>query len=74
MAIPSEKHPELKRLLDGLIGGSRDGAIKTDRCINPPTGCGKPATEFDNELSKKEFTINGLCQACQDKFFGTEEE
>ena len=74
MATPSEKHPELKRLLDGLIGGSRDGAIKTDRCVNPPIGCGKPATEFDDRLSKKEFTISGLCQACQDNIFGTEEE
>lgn len=25
--------------------------------------------DFKNELSKKEFTISGLCQACQDDFF-----
>ena len=25
---------------------------------------------FRDELSKKEFSISGLCQACQDGFFG----
>ena len=25
--------------------------------------------EFKDELSKKEFKISGLCQACQDKTF-----
>lgn len=35
--------------------------------------CGKkinPKTEFKDELSKKEFTISGLCQGCQDETFG----
>lgn len=25
---------------------------------------------FKDELSWKEFTISGLCQGCQDRFFG----
>ncbi len=34
--------------------------------------CGLPVfmEEFRNELSKKEFKISGLCQSCQDNFFG----
>jgi len=28
---------------------------------------------FKNSLSKKEYTISGLCQICQDKTFGGEE-
>lgn len=35
--------------------------------------CGKKvdeATEFVDELSRKEFKISGLCQKCQDETFG----
>ncbi len=31
-----------------------------------------PKTEFEDELSEKEFKISGLCQKCQDKMFGEE--
>jgi len=34
--------------------------------------CGRElniATEFKDELSKKEYKISGLCQECQDKVF-----
>lgn len=36
--------------------------------------CGKkidPA-EFRDELSRREFDISGMCQACQDDFFSDE--
>lgn len=36
---------------------------------NCPT-CGKPVGKFKDELSKKEFGISGMCQACQDSVFG----
>lgn len=29
--------------------------------------------EFRDELSVQEFRISGLCQVCQDEFFGAEE-
>ena len=28
-----------------------------------------PLNEFENELSKKEFKISGLCQTCQNRVF-----
>jgi len=33
--------------------------------------CNKPVSkdEFTDELSKKEYTISGLCQKCQDNIF-----
>jgi hypothetical protein len=31
--------------------------------------CGKTVGEFRDALSEKEFSISGLCQECQDKFF-----
>jgi len=66
---PEKRSPEINKILDSLIDGSREDAIKTDRCINPPIGCSKPATEFRDTLSEKEFKISGLCQNCQDRIF-----
>jgi uncharacterized CHY-type Zn-finger protein len=48
-----------------LFGRSRTLAIAGAQCV----ACGRPATEFRNELSRKEFGISGLCQHCQDRFF-----
>jgi len=38
--------------------------------------CSKPIEEnsFKDELSRKEYRISGMCQACQDNFFGQVEE
>jgi len=34
--------------------------------------CGKPVSieDFRDDLSRREFKISGLCQKCQDEFFG----
>ena len=32
--------------------------------------CEQPIGEFRDELSVKEYEISGLCQSCQDDFFG----
>lgn len=37
------------------------------------TVCGKSVGGFKDELSAKEFTISGFCQACQDKTFNARE-
>ena len=68
MAIPTEKNPEIDKLLKSMspVGADRVEAIKADKC----TWCEADASWFKDELSKKEYTISGLCQACQDKTFG----
>lgn len=68
MAEPSEKHPMLEDFLEKTHG--RTSAIKADICIKPPVGCGGPAAKFRDDLSKREYTISGLCQKCQDRIFG----
>lgn len=74
MAIPTAKHPSIDAVIDSL-GGNRREAIRGNRCIDAPMGCGKKAERFDSVLSAKEFTISGLCQQCQNKVFvDTEEE
>ena len=30
--------------------------------------------DFDNELSRKEYGISGMCQSCQDNVFGDNNE
>jgi len=32
--------------------------------------CGEMPGPFKDALSEKEFTISGMCQHCQDDFFG----
>ncbi len=70
MAEPTEKAPAIVEFLDRFTERTR--SIETDVCIGPPFGCGREATEFRDAISKKEFTISGLCQYCQDLVFGEE--
>lgn len=50
-------------LLEGLIG--RTTAIDNDACAF----CNRPATEFTDVVSEREFAISGMCQKCQDETF-----
>lgn len=67
MTTPSKKSPELESFLEQLFG--RTSAVTSDKCVEPPIGCGKQAIEFRDELSHREYTISGLCQQCQDEVF-----
>ena len=49
-----------------LFGRSRRLAIAGNQCVK----CGELAAEFNDELSRKEYGISGLCQCCQDGIFG----
>jgi len=72
MTTPSEKNPELVEFLEeaskNLFGVSRAEAITKDKCVT----CGQTATEFRNEISRREYTISGMCQKCQDSVFGVD--
>lgn len=72
---PAYKAPNIEAFLDALSleqhGRKRTDSIRADICVD----CGQPATEFTDELSRKEYTISGLCQSCQNYTFnGTEPE
>jgi len=60
---PSFKHPAMESALEKLFG--RTTAIESNVC----SYCHLPATTFKDALSKKEYTISGLCQTCQDVTF-----
>ncbi len=66
MAEPTRKSEAVEGILRALNDGTdRRTMITHDLC----TSCMKPATEFTDDLSRKEYTISGMCQACQDGFF-----
>lgn len=64
MATPSPKHPQIEHFLNDLFG--RHSAIEHNVCVF----CAQDASAFRDELSRKEFSISGLCQECQDETFG----
>jgi hypothetical protein len=68
MAIPSKKSPGIEYTIDSFnpSGRKRIPSIESNIC----TWCGKPASQFRDALSAKEYTISGFCQQCQDKTFG----
>ena len=60
------KASAIESLLTCLSGVSRVGAVAEGSC----TFCHEMATSFRDDLSAKEYTISGMCQKCQDNFFG----
>jgi len=67
MAEPTRKSYSLRQAINAFAGVDTEQSIRNDTC----TMCRKPALAFKDELSKKEFTISGMCQECQDKVFGS---
>lgn len=61
----TEKDPKLVEILEQSFGQKRDG----NQCMI----CGSEKVDsgdFDDPLSVREFSISGMCQKCQNKFFG----
>lgn len=77
---PTKKSEKVENLLTTLtksvgVSTTRQDDINANRCRPAPIGCGRvidPETEFRDALSVKEYRISGLCQKCQDTFFGGE--
>ena len=57
------KSPEIKEFLEAVFG--RSSSIGSQVCAS----CGKSANDFQDELSRREYSISGLCQRCQDEVF-----
>lgn len=74
MASPTKKAEELEQFHKKAFGFDRREVISSNRCVPPPIGCGGPADSFRDELSKREYSISGLCQNCQDSIFGDNED
>lgn len=57
-------------------GGNKFGLTECPTCGKPPTPANQPplAFLFRNQISATEYTISGMCQACQDGVFGPDPE
>ena len=64
------KHQGIEQMLTNLTGVSRKGAVAEASCVT----CKGEASSFRDALSKKEYTISGMCQPCQDEVFGVSED
>lgn len=65
------KNKEIQEFLDNMssdfFGKKRSEVIESkNECVM----CDEPDMNFRDELSKKEFKISGMCQTCQDAFYG----
>lgn len=69
----TEKHPALDLLLGGLTRKSRTVTISKGECMTCDSQ-GNNARSFTDDLSRKEYQISGMCQKCQDDFFGISED
>lgn len=77
MSEPLPKSPAMSKMLDTIFGGDRQADIRANRCRPAPLGCGKQidhATEWKDEVSRREYAITGLCQKCQDSAFAEPED
>lgn len=63
---PTTKSPAIDALLKETTGIDRQETILTNQCVT----CQSPNVDFRDELSVKEYRISGMCQTCQDAFFG----
>ena len=61
----NEKTSGMKVAIEKIFPGTMQ-AIEKERC---PV-CGEKITGFKDALSKKEYSISGMCQTCQDEVFG----
>ena len=66
MPEPTKKSPEIDSLLKVITSRNRVDTIKADMCMT----CDGSATEFKDNLSRREYRISGMCQTCQDSIFG----
>ena len=70
MANGINRTPEMEQFNEAL--GQAVFVQSPRECIDKAVcvDCGGDASEFNDEQSRKEYHITGLCQKCQDEIFG----
>ena len=70
---PSQKAPSIDAMLTSVFGVDRVKTISGGTCVSCDAE-GIIASSFSDDLSRKEYSISGFCQSCQDDLFGPEED
>jgi len=61
-----------EKIMEDAGFGEEVKKVKAGKC--PFCNTMVDLSEFRDEISKKEFLISGICQKCQDEFFGGNDE
>jgi hypothetical protein len=64
---PTKKSQGIEDFIKQVMGKDRQETIRNGKCMTCDVD---EVGGFKDELSAKEYTISGMCQACQDKAFG----
>lgn len=67
----SPKNPAIDKCITNIFGIDRVKCIQENKC--PCCKADINVNEFRDTLSVKEWTISGMCQACQDSVFDAPE-
>jgi len=70
---PSFKAPQMESALKSIFGVDRVQTIAGGDCISCDEARDLKATSFRDDISRKEYSISGMCQSCQDDLFGMDE-
>jgi len=65
----NDKSNEIDAMLTSVFGVDRVKTISGGTCVSCDAE-GIIATSFSDDISRKEYSISGLCQSCQDDVFG----
>ena len=73
---PSFKAPQIDALLSEIIFNGKDHVtvIKEGKCLTCDEAHDLIASSFRDDISRKEYSISGMCQSCQDDVFGVSDE
>jgi len=69
----NDKSNEIDAMLTSVFGVDRVKTISGGTCVSCDAE-GIIATSFRDDISRKEYSISGMCQSCQDDVFGVSDE
>ena len=64
----------MESALSSIFGVDRVQTIAGGDCISCDEARDLKATSFRDDISRKEYSISGMCQSCQDDVFGVSDE
>ena len=65
----SYKDSKIDNFIFSMMGRDRTATIAAGECVTCDAK-GNNAKSFSDDLSRKEYQISGMCQKCQDDFYG----
>ena len=69
----TQKDPKIDQFILSRLGRARQATIAAGECVTWESP-GNTSTAFTNDIPRKEYAISGMCQSCQDDFFGISED